>query len=90
MSSDVFEELTRIVGPKIGKKSSNLRVPIRLSVTERLALTLRFLATGDSYHSPMFQFKISVLSISFIVLEVCDVPISSTNSQVQYLLGKSV
>jgi hypothetical protein len=38
---------------------------------ERLALTLRFLATGESYSSLHYQFRISVSSIALIVPEVC-------------------
>jgi hypothetical protein len=49
-----------LVGPAI-QKSSNFRYAI--GVTERLATTLRFLATGDSYHSTMYLFKVSTQSI---------------------------
>ena len=38
---------------------------------ERLTLILRFLATGESYKSLSFQFRISERAISYIVQEVC-------------------
>ena len=38
----------------------------------RLTLTLRFLATGESYRSLSFQFRISKAAISYIVFEVCN------------------
>nr|CAI5858980.1 unnamed protein product [Callosobruchus analis] len=38
----------------------------------RLAITLRFLATGDSYKSLMYLFQVSYLTISLIVPEVCE------------------
>ena len=37
---------------------------------ERLSLTLRFLATGESYKSLSFQFRISEKASSYIVQEV--------------------
>ena len=38
---------------------------------ERLTLILRFLATGKTYRSLSFQFRISRSAISYIVQEVC-------------------
>ena len=40
-------------------------------IKERLALTIRFLATGETYHSLNFQFRVPVSAISYIVKEVC-------------------
>ena len=42
-----------------------------ISPAERLTLTLRFLATGESFRSLSFQFRISKSAISYIVQEVC-------------------
>jgi hypothetical protein len=44
-----FEFLINSIGPKIVKKDSTYRAAI--PVKERLAVTLWFLATGDSYTS---------------------------------------
>lgn len=38
---------------------------------ERLALALSFLATGETYRSLSFQFRISRADISYIVKDVC-------------------
>lgn len=38
----------------------------------RLVLTLRFLATGESYRSLMFSFRIPVSTISSIIPETCE------------------
>ena len=42
-----------------------------ISPSERLALTIRFLATGESYSSLSYQFRISQSAISYIIQEVC-------------------
>ena len=65
MSSENFENLMCLVGPAVQKKNTNFRYSI--GVRERLAITLRFLATGDSYHSMTYLFKVSTQSISLII-----------------------
>ena len=42
-----------------------------ISADERLALTLRFLATGETFKSLHFQFRISVSAISYIIKGCC-------------------
>ena len=56
--------------PKIEKKTTRLRKPI--SAGERLAITLRFSATGETCRNIQYQYRLSPSSISSIVLEVCD------------------
>ena len=50
-----------------------------ISAAERLTVTLRFLATGKTFQSLSFQFRISDRAISYIVKEVC-------NAIVKYLI----
>ena len=38
---------------------------------EKLSLTLRFLATGETYRSLCWQFRISRAAISYIIIQVC-------------------
>lgn len=64
-----FECLLTMVGPSISKTKTNFRDPV--STINRLAVTLRFLASGDSYTSLMYTFKISKQIISEFVPEVC-------------------
>nr|CAH7757347.1 unnamed protein product [Callosobruchus chinensis] len=84
MSTEDFENLICLVGPAVAKRHTNFRNAI--SVTERLAITLRFLATGDSYHSLMYLSKISKQSISVIIPEVCKALIDSLSGDVQVCL----
>lgn len=70
MSSVDFEHLFCLVAPIIQKKVTKFRKPI--SAKERFMITLRFLASGDSYTSLQYLFKVSKQSISGIVPEVCD------------------
>ena len=43
-----------------------------MSVEEKLAITLRFLATGESYKSLWYRFRISDSAISLFAKPVCD------------------
>ena len=48
-----------------------MRQPI--SAEEKLAATLRFLATGESYQSLQYQFRISRSTIGLFIPKVCEV-----------------
>lgn len=58
------------MAPQIVKQDKRFRKAIPPS--QRLAVTLRFLATGDSYASFSALFRIAQYTISLIVPEVCD------------------
>lgn len=81
MSCTEFEHLLNLIGPKIAKKNTTFRNAI--SIKERLGLTLRFLATGDSYHSLMYLFKISKQVISRTIPEVCEALTDALKSYVK-------
>jgi hypothetical protein len=70
-----------LVGPAVQKKNTNFRHAI--GVTERLAKTLRFLATGDSYHSMRHLFKVSTQSVSLIIPQVCEALINAMDAFVK-------
>lgn len=67
MTSTDFEILLQKVAPLITKKDTHFREAIPTKV--RLALTLRYLATGDSFRSLHYLFKMSHQIISEIVHE---------------------
>lgn len=66
---NMFHELVARVGPRIQKKTSG-RAPLLPGL--KIAVTLRFLATGNSYHSLAYTFRVAHNTISGFVPEVCE------------------
>jgi len=81
MSAEDFEHLLNEVGPIIKKQHTNMRKAIHIQ--DRLAVTLRFLATGDSFTSLSYLFKFSNQIISNIVHEVCYALIHELKDQIK-------
>ncbi|XP_057206181.1 uncharacterized protein LOC130564252 [Triplophysa rosa] len=70
MSVEDFHFLLEKVAPHITKKDTHLRKAI--SPKDRLSVTLRFLATGETFNSLSFQYRIgSTTTLSRIVMETC-------------------
>ncbi|XP_014242917.1 protein ALP1-like [Cimex lectularius] len=69
MSRQSFEELHEVLRPRIERITTNWRRPIE--TRERLAVTLRYLATGDSHQTIAFSFRLGRSTVSKIVREVC-------------------
>ena len=65
-----FVALADLIGPYIKKQDTCMRISIPAS--ERLALTIRFLATAETFQSLSFQFRIGKATVGGIVTEVCD------------------
>ena len=65
-----FEELLALVDPIIRRQDTYMRQSI--TSRERLAVTLRFLATGRSYEDIKFSTMISPQSLGAIIPETCD------------------
>lgn len=84
MSYETFNQLLTLVEPKIRKEDTKFRKAILSN--ERLALTLRYLATGDSFASLSLVFKISKSSISHIIPEVCTAIIEVLQDYIQVIL----
>jgi hypothetical protein len=62
-----FEFLINLIGPKIAEKDTIYRAAV--PVEERLAVTLRFMTTGDSYTSLQYLFKFSKEAAGQIIPE---------------------
>uniref|UniRef100_A0A1A8RYV5 DDE Tnp4 domain-containing protein n=1 Tax=Nothobranchius rachovii TaxID=451742 RepID=A0A1A8RYV5_9TELE len=69
MSVEEFNDLLERVTPQIIKRDTHLRKAI--SPRERLSVTLRFLAAGETFNSLSFQFRIGSTTLSRIVMETC-------------------
>jgi len=81
MSLSAFEFLINLIGEKFSKKDTAFRKAI--AARERLALTLRFLESGDSYISLQYLFKICKQAISCIVPEVCEALVEKLKDYIQ-------
>jgi hypothetical protein len=69
MTTTDFEVLLQMAGSSIA--TTNIKFRDSVKPVTRLAVTLRFLASGDSYTSMTYTLKISKQLISEIVPEVC-------------------
>jgi hypothetical protein len=75
----MFHELVRRVGPRITKNIER-RPPLEAGL--KLAITLPFLATGNSYSSLAFDFRVAHNTISLFVPEVCDAIVDEYKDEV--------
>nr|CAH7739369.1 unnamed protein product [Callosobruchus chinensis] len=85
MTAEDFERLIIFVGPKISKMDTKFRKAI--PVQDRLAMTLRFLATGDSFTSLQYLFNVSKQRISIIIEETCNALIQALEEQIKVTLN---
>ena len=70
MEESQFEFLVQSVYSQILKEDTNMRESIKPH--EMVCLTLRYLATGETFRSLEYQFRIGKKTISRIVNEVCE------------------
>ena len=81
MDNEVYEQLLARIGPLIAKEDTFMRPSLEAGL--RLSITLRYLATGDSYMSLEYSFRVANNTISKIVRETCEAII--TAMQEEYL-----
>lgn len=66
---EMFNQMVDDLMPRLQKTNTNFRKS--LSVGLKLAITLRYLATGDSYKSLSYGFRVAPNSIVTVVADVC-------------------
>jgi hypothetical protein len=69
MDFDHFNKIVDCLSERLCKKDTIMRECIKPA--EMCCLAIRYLATGESFRSLEFQFRISRVTISKIVVEVC-------------------
>ncbi|XP_071085428.1 putative nuclease HARBI1 [Haliotis cracherodii] len=69
MEPRMFDEILQRVSPRILRRNTNYRESLDPGL--KLAVTLRYLATGDKYPSLQYQYRVSRSTISVFVPEVC-------------------
>jgi len=70
MSTDNFENLLCLTRSMIQKQNTNMRMALPAKL--KLEITLRFLATGDSFKSLQYLFRVPACTISKFLPEVLD------------------
>lgn len=75
----MFREILDRLLPRITK---NEECRPALAPGLRLAITLRFLATGNSYHSLAFNFRVAHNTISMLVPQVCSAIVAEYKNEV--------
>ena len=80
MEPAMFYELLQRVSPRLTKAVTNFRRPLEPGL--KLAITLRFLATGNSYRSLAYSFRVPHNTISTFVGDVCEAIIAEYGAEV--------
>jgi len=70
LDNDLFEEMVEKVTPYIEKETTKMRTPLEPAL--KLAVTLRYLATGNHYKSMAYDFRVAPNTISKFIPEVCE------------------
>ncbi|KAL2080736.1 hypothetical protein ACEWY4_024529 [Coilia grayii] len=68
LDREQFDSLLSKIGPLLSMQSTNCRRPI--PPAERLAICLRFLATGDSYRTVAYSYRVGVSTVASVVRQV--------------------
>ena len=80
ITPDLFQEMIEKLNPRLQKQSTFMREPLQVGL--KLAATLRFLATGNSYASLQYSFRVDESNICKFIPEVCKVIIAVYKDEV--------
>ena len=80
MEPRMFHELHNRLTPRLTKQATRLRQPLDPGL--KLAITLRYLASGNSYHSLSYSFRVPHNTISGLVKEVCQALVAELEEEV--------
>ena len=80
MEPDLFHEVLARVGPRITKQDTFWRRALEPGL--KLAITLRYLGTGNSYMSLQYGFRVAFNTISILVIEVYQAIIDEYSAEV--------
>ncbi|XP_003389732.2 PREDICTED: putative nuclease HARBI1 [Amphimedon queenslandica] len=71
VTKETFDVLCRLVAPYLQKRRSYTNKRPHISPGEQLAMTLRFLASGDSQTSISYSFRVGKASVCHIIYKTC-------------------
>ncbi|KAJ8914353.1 hypothetical protein NQ315_011341, partial [Exocentrus adspersus] len=71
LNNEHFQYILGLIETKIKRQDTSFREAI--SAKNRLQITLRFLATGETYRSLMYSTRVHESTISRFIPEVCNV-----------------
>ena len=70
MDYKMYQEILSYTEHRNKPKKSKYREPLSPGI--KLTITLRYLVSGDSYHSLMYGFRAAHNTISLVIRQVCD------------------
>ena len=80
MEPRMFDEILQRVGPRIKKVDTNFRRALEPGL--KLAITIRHLASGDKYPTLQYDFRVSRLTITKIIPEVCQAIVAEFKEEI--------
>ena len=78
-----FDELLKMITPRIEKRNRPTTMRDAIPPSQRLSITLRYLATGNTFEDLKFTSAVSPQSIGIIVMETCTALIHSLNDYIK-------